>query len=216
MTSSPSSDLFGDDDPLDDEEFPSAGRSIVEWVAVVAGAVLVALVIKTFVVQAFFIPSGSMMETLYKDDRVLVNKLSYRLHEINRGDVLVFERPEGGIGEEASDIKDLIKRVIALPGEKIYFDKDDNGRVYVNDRLIDEPYLAPGTRTEPRPVGTPSTWPSRCVVEEPCVVPPDSIWVMGDNRGNSSDSRFIGPIHKDLVVGRAFVIVWPLTRAGGL
>src|SRR3954454_13976381 len=96
------------------------GRSIAEWVGVIAGAVLIALVVKTFLIQAFFIPSGSMEPTLYENDRVLVNKVSYRLHDIRRSDVVVFESPAYQPG---SQVKDLIKRVVALPGEKVAFDK---------------------------------------------------------------------------------------------
>jgi signal peptidase I len=214
MATSTSRDLFADDDSLwEDEEYPSTGRSVIEWVAVVAGAVLVALLIKTFVVQAFFIPSESMERTLLRNDRVLVNKLSYRLHDVNRGDVVVFERPGNDIAETSPDIKDLIKRVVALPGEKVYF---DDGGVYINDQLLKEPYLEPGTQTTPRPEGASYSWTHRCVVADPCVVPPDSVWVMGDYRANSQDSRYIGPIHKDLIVGRAFVIVWPFSRVSGL
>ena len=127
-----------------DEEPDAAARSVrnvVEWVAIVVGALAVALLVKTFLIQAFFIPSLSMYPTLDEGDRVLVNKLSYKLHDVHRGDLVVFERPEG---QPESDIKDLIKRVIGLPGDTI---ETRDGVVYVNDRALEEPYLADGTVT---------------------------------------------------------------------
>jgi signal peptidase I len=181
---------------------PSRTRGIVEWVVVIVGAVIVALVIKTFLIQAFYIPSRSMEPALEIDDRVLVNKLSYQLHDVNRGDIVVFERPES---EQGSDIKDLIKRVIALPGEQVVI-KDD--AVFVDGQRLVEPYLVPGTTIANGP-----TEPWRCTDEQPCVVPDDSVWVMGDNRTDSRDSRYFGPIPEDTIVGRAFVRIWPLDRA---
>jgi signal peptidase I len=205
----PTTDLFPDADPLPPKpNNPSGTRSLVEWLVVVVGAIIVALVIKTFVMQAFFIPSESMVPLLQKGDRVLVNKLSYHLHDINRGDVVVFERPDG---ETDDQIKDLIKRVIALPGEKVVI-KDNH--VYVDDKQLDEPYLPAGTTILPGPGG--ATWSHKCTPDDPCVVPQGSVWVMGDNRTNSKDSRYLGPIPEDKIVGRAFVIVWPFDRASGM
>jgi signal peptidase I len=186
-----------------DRRLPSRTRSLVEWVVVIAGAVIVALVIKTFLIQAFYIPSRSMEPTLEINDRVLVNKLSYDLHDVNRGDIVVFERPES---ERGSDIKDLIKRVVALPGEQLVI-KDDT--VFVDGQRLVEPYLAPGTTIANGPAE-----PWRCTEEAPCAVPEDSVWVMGDNRPDSRDSRFFGPISEDAIVGRAFVRIWPLDRVG--
>jgi signal peptidase I len=181
---------------------PSRTRGIVEWVLVIAGAVIVALVIKTFLIQAFYIPSRSMEPTLEIDDRVLVNKLSYQLHDVNRGDIVVFERPES---ERGSDIKDLIKRVIALPGEQVVI-RDD--AVFIDGQRLVEPYLAPGTTIANGPAE-----PWRCTEDQPCAVPEGSVWVMGDNRTDSRDSRYFGPIPEDDIVGRAFVRIWPLDRA---
>jgi signal peptidase I len=183
----------------------SPTRSLVEWIAVFAGAIVVALLIKTFLVQAFYIPSASMNPTLLEGDRVLVNKLSYHFHDVNRGDVVVFERDPSQPDSSPDETKDLIKRVIGLPGENIYF---DNGRVFINGKALDEPYLPPGTNTLQ---GTIS-----CTVDKPCQVPQGDVWVMGDNRTNSQDSRYIGPVSEDTIVGRAFVRVWPLNRLGGL
>ena len=167
-------------------------RNIIEWIAIIAAALVVALVIKTFLFQAFYIPSESMEPTLKPNDRVLVNKLSYKLHPIHRGDIVVFKRPPS----EASDptIKDLIKRVIGLPGETI---EERGGEVFINGQLLKEPYLPPGTITTTLPLQT---------------IGANQYFVMGDNRGNSKDSRFIGTIPKSLIVGRAFIRVWPLSK----
>ncbi len=164
-------------------------RNLVEWVAIIGGAFLVAFVVKTFLIQAFFIPSGSMLPTLHEDDRVLVNKLRYDLHDVNRGDLVVFERPEG---ETVGQVRDLIKRVVGLPGERI---EAIDGSVYVDGDLLEEPYLSDGTETTNL---------------ESQVVPEGHVFVMGDNRGDSMDSRVFSAIDDDLIVGRAFVRVWPL------
>ncbi len=164
-------------------------RNAIEWVVIVVGAFAVALVVKTFLIQAFYIPSESMFPTLTEDDRVLVNKLSYQLHDVNRGDLVVFERPPN---EPESDIKDLVKRVVALEGETI---EERDGALFVDGERLDEPYLQPGVESNDL---------------ARTVVPPDHVFVMGDNRGSSRDSRFFGPIEEDLIVGRAFVKVWPL------
>ena len=169
----------------------SAARNAVEWIIIIVAALLVALVIKTFLFQAFYIPSESMEPTLKPGDRVLVNKLSYDLHHIHRGDIVVFKRPPAEAGNPA--IKDLIKRVIGLPGETI---EQRGGRVYINGQPLKESYL---------PAGTSTTNLRRQVV------PAGQYFVMGDNRSNSSDSRFIGPIPGSLIVGRAFIRVWPLS-----
>ena len=169
-------------------------RNAVEWTVIIVAALLVAIVVKTFAFQAFYIPSGSMEPTLRPGDRVLVNKISYELHSIHRSDIVVFKRPPSE-GED-STIKDLIKRVVGLPGETI---ESRDGLVYINGRLLNEPYLPRGTLT--------TSLPQR-------VVPPDQYFVMGDNRNNSKDSRFIGPIAGHLIVGRAFVRVWPLSGLG--
>ena len=164
-------------------------RNTIEWVAIVVGALAVALLVKTFLIQAFFIPSLSMFPTLDEGDRVLVNKLSYDLHEVNRGDMVVFDRPEGS---PESDIKDLIKRVVGLPGETI---EARDGVVYIDGDRLDEPYLEDGVRTDNLP---------------PTEVPDDHVFVMGDNRAGSADSRVFGPVDEDTIVGRAFIRVWPL------
>ncbi len=166
-------------------------RGALEWVAILVGAVVVALVIKTFLFQAFYIPSVSMEPTLKVKDRVIVNKLSYDFHDVHRGDIVVFKSPPG---EESATVKDLIKRVIALPGETV---EAHNGRVLINGQTLEEPYLVDGVTTGEM---------------EPHTVPAGHVWVMGDNRPNSKDSRFFGSIDEDLIVGRAFIRVWPLPK----
>lgn len=194
---------------------PKSVRTTVEWVAIIGGSVLFALVLRTFVVQAFFIPSESMEPLLERNDRVVVNKLTYGFDNIERGDVIVYSRPadSGGPG----DI-DLIKRVIGLPGDSIVF---DDGDVFINGARLNEPYLPAGTFTSPG-AGTPQpddpTVVSRCTPADPCVVPQGYVFTLGDNRPNSKDSRWpdIGYINGDDIVGKAFVRVWPPGRIGGL
>src|SRR3954463_10850204 len=113
----------------------SSIKSAVEWVVIVAAALLAALLIKTFLLQAFYIPSDSMNPTLVQRDRVLVNKLSYHFHDVHRGDVVVFTRPPG---EDDARIKDLIKRVVALPGETV---EGRDGSVVIDGRALKEPYI---------------------------------------------------------------------------
>jgi signal peptidase I len=164
-------------------------RGTVEWVAIVAIALLAAFLIKQFLVQAFYIPSASMEHTLEISDRVLVNKLSYRLHDVNRGDLVVFKRPPAG---SEGSTRDLIKRVIALPGETV---EGRDGAIHVNGKPLSEPYVAPGSRSGDFPAQR---------------VPPEHVWVMGDNRLNSRDSRVFGSVRQSLIVGRAFIRIWPI------
>jgi signal peptidase I len=183
----------GDPDPSAPPERTrsKALRNAVEWILVIVGALVVALLIKTFLFQAFYIPSESMEPTLIDRDRVIVNKLSYRLHDVNRGDLVVFDRPPN---EPPTEIDELIKRVVALGGETI---EARQGEIFIDGRRLDEPYL-----TAPASSGT----------FGPVLIPDGHVFVMGDNRNNSRDSRVFGPIDEDLIVGRAFVRVWPLGR----
>ena len=182
-----------------DENAPAAAdkkkrsrRQLIEWGVVILAALLTAMVLRLAVVQAFNIPSISMERTLLVGDRVLVNKLNKHVH---RGDVIVFKRPPG---EEAAAIKDLIKRVIALPGETV---SAKDGKLLVNGEALDEPYLQPGTQT---------------IMDESVTVPKGYVWVMGDNRSQSRDSRFFGPIKQSLIIGHAFIRVWPPNRFGSI
>ena len=167
------------------------GRWLLEWVMVLLVAVGVAFGVRTFVVQTFFIPSASMEPTLMIGDRILVDKLSYHLHAVHRGDIVVFGTPPN---ENAGpNVKDLVKRVIGLPGDKI---SSQGGRVWINGKPLSEPWLPPGTVT----TGI-----------EPQTVPTGKYFVMGDNRSNSQDSRFFGPIPGKLIVGRVVIRIWPLS-----
>ena len=177
-------------------------------------AFVLALLIKTFLVQAFYIPSESMVPTLNVGDRVLVNKIVYHLHPPRRGDIIVFSDPHPadvshrnpfsaffhwlteGLGVTTSRDKDFIKRVIGLPGEEVEMHQCI---VYINGRALHEPYLD-GRKF------------SNCEYG-PVHVAANSLFVMGDNRDDSNDSRYqLGFIPEDKVVGRAFIIIWPPGR----
>ncbi|CAB4649566.1 unannotated protein [freshwater metagenome] len=189
-----------EDELLDlEEESPSASKIFRDWIFVIVIALGAAMLVRVFVLQQFYISGPSMETSLFQDDRVLVNKLSYRLHDINHGDVIVFDRvtTSGGVVEH----DDLIKRVIAVGGDSIQIKKCE---VWVNGVVVEEPYL--GATVEGEDLN------SRCrVVDMPSLtVPDDQLFVMGDNRAESFDSRSFGPIPKKLVIGRAFAVVWPL------
>ena len=187
-------------------EQTSFGRLLREWGPVLFAAVVIALFVRLVLVQAYHIPSASMVPTLDQGNRVVVNRLSFQFGEVERGQVVVFKKPQGSSGQN-----DLIKRIIGLPGETIRF--ADN-QVYVNGLRLEEPYLAEQDSTRPR-----LTIPG-CAQATPapdtCVVPEGAIFMMGDNRLGSSDSRVFGPIEIDNVVGRAFLRVWPLNNLGEL
>ncbi len=162
----------------------------------IAVAGMLAVTLRTFVVEPFWIPSESMEQTLHgcagcDDDRLLVDKLSYKLHGVHRGDVVVFSRPPGVNATEQV----LIKRVIGLAGESV---SGHDGKVWIGDRSLDESYVnreCEGTRDFAA-----------------ITVPAGDIFVMGDNRCDSTDSRVFGPIKKSSIIGRAFLIIWPLGR----
>jgi signal peptidase I len=195
----------------------------IDLVVVLFVALLLSLLIKTFLVRSFFIPSGSMLETLQIDDRILVNQLTPDLYPIERGDVVVFKDPGGWLGPDLAQPTDLVvatadwvlsafgitapdskqhlvKRVIAIGGDRIIC-CDADGKITVNGVPITEPYISSGQ--------APSS------IEFDVTVPSGSLWVMGDNRGNSEDSRFHsdlpskGFVSNEWVVGRAMVVSWP-------
>lgn len=150
-------------------------------------AVVLAWIIKTLIIQPFYIPSGSMEPTLYPGDRVLVNKFVYSFAKPHPGDIVVFV-PPGNIN------KDFIKRIIAVGGQEI---EVEGGKVYVNGKARSEPYVISAYDTN-------SYGPER--------VPLNNIFVMGDNRPNSQDSRVFGSLPKSAIVGKAFMIYWPPQR----
>jgi signal peptidase I len=178
-------------------------RWITEAVIVIVVAILVAVLLRAFVVQTFFIPSGSMEPTLQIGDRILVNKLSYHLHGVDRGDIVVFSRPptENCGGPE---VNDLVKRVIGLPGDVISL---SGGYVYIDGKRLDESWLPASEQgvTVAGPAGNNSN------LARPYRVPTNDYFVMGDNRTDSCDSRYWGPINKSLIVGKVEVRVWPLS-----
>jgi signal peptidase I len=178
-------------------------RWLREGIIVVVIAVLVAVLLRAFVVQTFFIPSGSMEPTLQIGDRILVNKLSYDLHGVDRGNIVVFSRPptENCGGPE---VNDLVKRVIGLPGNVVSL---SGGYVYIDGKRLDESWLPASEQgvTTPGPPGTPYS------LVRPFKVPANDYFVMGDNRTDSCDSRYWGPISKSLIVGKVDVRVWPIT-----
>jgi signal peptidase I len=174
----------------------------------------VAVLVRALVAQAYWIPSASMEPQLHINDRVVVSRLAYHLHPVRRGDIVVFKSPPGveappgrpsnpvarafrDVGVAlgfAQDQTVLIKRVIGLPGDRV---TASGGRVYIDGELLVEPYLPRGTYT--------SSF-------GPVTIASGHLWVMGDNRGNSEDSRFFGPIPGNAVVGRAIWKVWPPWR----
>jgi signal peptidase I len=198
-----------------------AWRFLREFGLLTLMALVIAILIKTFLIQAFFIPSGSMEPTLMPNDRILVNRLAYRFGHIERGDIIVFADPTPspqdrgvagtllhwlgeGIGVVRPTDDDFIKRVIALPGEAWEI---RDGVTYIDGRKLDEPYVNQAD-LDTRSFG-------------PETVPDGMLFVMGDNRNHSGDSRFpppagLGYIPIDRVIGQAFVIIWPPSRAAWL
>jgi len=204
-----------------------AASLLRELPVLIVVALGLALLIKTFLVQAFFIPSDSMQDTLQIGDRVLVNKLTARFGEVRRGEVVVFRDPGGWLPETlppepsnrvigavknvlvfvgllpSDSEKDLIKRVIGAPGDHVVC-CDEQGRISVNDVPLDEPYVFPGNPPSDKSFDV--------------TVPPGRLWVMGDHRALSADSRVHigepggGTIPEENVIGRAVVVVWPLAR----
>jgi signal peptidase I len=185
----------------------TTGRWLREGIFIVVVALSLALLLRLFVVQTFFIPSGSMEPTLNVGDRILVNKLSYDFHSVHRGDVIVFKRPAdedcGG-----PPVSDLVKRVIGLPGETISLTKGSRSYVVINGKRLDERWLPASVQgvTYPGPAGTAYS------LETPYKIPADHYFVMGDNRTESCDSRYWGPISSNLIVGKVEVRIWPFNH----
>jgi signal peptidase I len=176
------------------------GRWVAEGVIIIAVALVVAILLRTFVVQTFVIPSQSMEPTLQVGDRILVNKLSYHLHGVGRGDIVVFSKPP--LENCGEPVTDLVKRVIGLPGETISL---AHGEVYINGKFLPEPWLPKGVKTYPvagEPYG----------LTHPYKIPSGQYFMMGDNRPESCDSRYWGPITRSLIIGKVDVRVWPLSR----
>jgi signal peptidase I len=184
-------------------------RALVEWVVIVVVALVAALLIKTFAVQAFSIPSQSMEPTLMPGDRVLVDKLASDFSPVQTGDIVVFRRPPA----DTSAVNDLIKRVIGGPGQSIYV---ANCKVYVNGKELRQAYLPQGWGSSSSEYCTVWDAPGMLDLPDPYKVPAGHYFVMGDNRKDSDDSRYWGPVPASYLVGVAFVRMWPLSRLGSL
>ena len=168
-------------------------KPIREWAGVILVALLVAFGIRATLNQTYFIPSESMTPTLEVGDRLMVYKLAFTLGDVDRGDLVVFNRPPA---LEETELKDFVKRVVGLPGERV---SAENSVLLINGSPLEEPYLAPGV------------WTHDFAELE---VPQGHVFVMGDNRSNSRDSRWFGPISEDLLVGEVFIRLWPFKSLG--
>lgn len=155
---------------------------------------LVLYVVIQYAVQTVHVLGSSMLYTLHDNDLLVASKISYKLHQPQRGDIIVFKPPD-----EAS--RDFIKRIIALPGERI---RITNGVVYINDQILREPYL-------PEKWTYNNNWPAS---GQDQIMPPNEYFVMGDNRNHSSDSRTFGPITLESILGKAEIRIWPLNAIG--
>ena len=184
----------------------SRGRTIVEYVVLAVVAVAVALLIQAFLVKPYRIPSESMENTLLIGDRVLVDRISWRFSEPQRGEITVFHPPAPLTGGPV-----LIKRIVGMPGDVISL---SDGYVYINGRKLDEPYVRRiGGRQEPTDAFTNGlAWS----LQRPYHVPAGTYFMMGDNRTDSGDSREFGPVPRSQLVGHAFWRYWPPGRFGGL
>jgi len=167
---------------------------LLEWVLILAAAIGTATFIRTYIAQTFYIPTASMSPTLRIDDRIAIDKVSYRFRDPRRGEIVVFRGPER---TQLAGI-DLVKRIVALPGEKV---SSANGRILVDGDPIDEPYLPKGAA-------------GRNVAFLPFSVPAGKYFVMGDNRMVSNDSRLFGAIDREDIIGRAMIRIWPISRLG--
>jgi signal peptidase I len=207
---------------------------LTELPVLIFAAFLIAVVIKTFLVQAFFIPSESMLPTLHPGDRVLVEKLGYHFHPPRRGDVVVFEKTVFGeapdvpwyqdaknfvrelLGLPTGSEEDYIKRIVAVGGDVIRYSGNPR-QLEVNGSVVPQPFIRGGrdrfsstlTADDCERIGMHAS-------QGGCLVPAGRVFVMGDNRGDSEDSRILGPIVQDRIVGRAFVLLWPPGNFGGL
>ncbi len=202
---------------------PSLARELIQ---IVGAALILSILVRTFLIQAFYVPSASMEDTLQRNDRIVVSKINTKFTGVNRGDVVVFHDPGTWLGEgfpnpydtpvgrvlqfigivPSNSGNDLVKRVVGVGGDVIEC-CDANGALIVNGQPVSENYLKPGSRTDQ--------------VTFKVIVPEGSIFVMGDNRGNSEDSRYHldannGMVPLEEVVGRVVVRIWPIDRIGGI
>ncbi len=200
-TAVPEDSASGDSDrshvqepPKAEKRSPSFLRWTLETIVMIALAFLLAQGVKAYVLQPFVIPTGSMETTIMAGDRVLAEKLTYRFRDPRPGEIVVFDDPTGRHPQ-------LIKRVVAVGGQTVDI---ATGRVFIDGEPLDEPYLDEGIRTDP--VGG----------LLPLELAEDELWLMGDNRPSSGDSRLMGTVDVSLVQGRAFATYWPFDRIGPL
>jgi signal peptidase I len=181
-----------------------SNRWIIELVGVVAVAVVVAFLLRTFVIATYSIPSGSMEPTLQVGDRIVVDKLSYHLHGVDRGNIVVFTTPpnENCAGPPVSN---LVKRVVGLPGETISV---SGGNVFINGRLNSQSWLPSSQQGKTYPGPSPAPY----ALHQPYRIPKGDVYVMGDNRMLSCDSRYWGPIAESTIVGKVDLRIWPLSH----
>jgi signal peptidase I len=176
----------------------NVARQVIEFVATIAIAFLVAQAVRTWVIQPYVVPTGSMLPTIQLGDQVLANKFIYRFRAPQAGDIVVFDNPMPEPGEET-----LIKRVIAVGGQSVDV---KGGKVLVDGVALDEYYT----------YGQPSEKLANSRIEFPVYIPRGYLWLMGDNRTSSQDSRYFGPVALSAVHGQAFFTYWPLSRFGML
>lgn len=179
----------------------SRTRVVLEYVVTVAVAIAIALVVQAYVVKPFRVPTPSMANTVHAGDRVLIDRVLYGHRNIQRGDIVVFR------GGAMVDNQVLLKRVVGVPGDVLLA---KGGKLYVNGKPLDEPYIrkvgGSAETTEAGPGGPGAPWS----LQEPYTVPQGEYFVLGDNRTDSFDSRFWGPVARSTIMGRAMVVYWPL------
>jgi signal peptidase I len=167
-------------------------RVAIEWTLIIVVAVLASFLVRTFVFQTFYIPSGSMNPTLWKGDRIIVNKLSVEFGTINIGDIVVFKAPADVAKDCHDPVTDLVKRVIGLPGDHLY---SKGNTIYVNGKPLDQRWTVYPTLGDPI---------------RPTTVPAGNYFMMGDNHPDSCDSRTWGTVPRSDLIGKVFVRIWPL------
>lgn len=169
-------------------------RALTEWIAILIVAVVVSLIMRTFVFETYFVPSGSMYPTLHVGDRIIVDKLSVDFGTINRGDIVVFKAPEKVAAACGDAVADLVKRVIGLPGDNI---TSKGNTIYVDGIAVKEkwPHI--------EPLGT---------AIGKIHVPAGDYFMIGDNHAPSCDSRAWGFVPKSSIIGKVFLRIWPLSR----
>lgn len=164
-----------------------------EWLVIIVVAFVLSIVIRNFVIDTRIVPTGSMIPTIQLQDRLIVDRIFYQFDEIRRGDIIVFQAPETANLED----KDLVKRVIGLPGETIFVHQ---GKVYVNNRALLEGYIKEPPDYEYGPI----------------TIPEKSYFMLGDNRNSSKDSHVWGTVSEDQILGRVWVRYWPINTVGKL